>query len=67
MIRIMLNGEAREFSQALTLAALIEQLNLGQRRVAVLRNGGVVRREEHDATRLADGDTVDIVHMVGGG
>ncbi|MBM3334816.1 sulfur carrier protein ThiS, partial [Candidatus Sumerlaeota bacterium] len=36
-------------------------------RVAVVINGDVINRENHAATVLADGDTVDIVHMVGGG
>lgn len=67
MVEITLNGEKRELPEAPTIAALIESLNLGQRRVAVVRNGEVIRREDHESCVLVDGDTVDIVHMVGGG
>jgi sulfur carrier protein len=67
MIAITLNDEPRSFDEAPTLRALIDQLGLSERRIAVLRNGEVVHREDHEATVLADGDKVDIVHMVGGG
>ena len=67
MIRITLNGETREFADAPTLAGVIDGLELGPRRVAAVRNGDVVHRENYASTVLADGDSVDIVHMVGGG
>jgi sulfur carrier protein len=35
--------------------------------VAVERNGDVVPRAEHAATALAEGDVLEIVHLVGGG
>ena len=67
MVEITLNGEKRTLAEALTLAAVIESLELGERRIAVVRNGDVIRREDYASTLLADGDMVDIVHMVGGG
>ena len=67
MIEITLNGEKRTVSETESLAALIEHLDVGKRRVAVVRNGDVIRREDCASTLLANGDTVDIVHMVGGG
>jgi sulfur carrier protein len=35
--------------------------------VAVERNQEVVPRAEHAATRLDEGDSLEIVHFVGGG
>jgi len=67
MIEITLNGETHPLEQATSVAALIEHLDLGGRRVAVVRNGEVVHREDYATTVLAGGETVDIVHMVGGG
>jgi len=67
MIAITLNGEARQLDASLSVEELIQQLGLGHRRVAVLHNGGVIPREAYGATRVGDGDAVEIVHMVGGG
>lgn len=36
-------------------------------RVAVELNGGIVPRAEYDATRLEDGDKLEVVRFVGGG
>lgn len=65
-MRIHVNGQAREVS-ATTLAALLEELDLDPRTVAVERNGELVRRDALAATRLREGDRVEIVHMVCGG
>ena len=50
-----------------TVGALIEELGLGNRRVAVERNREVVPRAQHATTALAAGDHVEIVTFVGGG
>jgi len=67
MIEIKLNGEKHVLGEALSVAALMEGLALGQRRVAIVRNGDVIHHEDYVSTVLADGDSVDIIHMVGGG
>ncbi len=67
MIEIKLNGETHSLADAQSLAVLIESLDVGRRRVAVIRNGDVIHREDYASTVLAPGDSVDIVHMVGGG
>jgi sulfur carrier protein len=50
-----------------TVATLIGELGLGDRRVAVERNREVVPRAEHATTTLAAGDRVEVVTFVGGG
>ena len=50
-----------------TVAALIGELGLGDRRVAVERNREVVPRAEHATTVLAAGDRLELVTFVGGG
>jgi len=67
MVEIQLNGEKHVLAEPRSVAQLIESLDLTQRRVAVIRNGDVIHREEYAATVLTHGDTVDVVHMVGGG
>ena len=66
-MRVELNGEPKELDEGTTLATLIERLSLAPERVAVELNRDVVRRADWPATRLADGDRVEIVHFVGGG
>jgi sulfur carrier protein len=66
-LRVELNGEPKELAEGTTLLALIEQLSLAPERVAVELNRDVVRRPDWPATRLNNGDRVEIVHFVGGG
>jgi sulfur carrier protein len=64
---VELNGEPKDLAEGTTLSTLIEQLALAPERVAVELNRAVVRRADWPATRLNDGDRVEIVHFVGGG
>ena len=64
---MIINGSAREFAEPLTILDLIERLEMTGKRVALERNGSIVPRSLHAQTRLADGDTLEIVVAVGGG
>ncbi|QNN70435.1 sulfur carrier protein ThiS [Thermomonas carbonis] len=64
---IQLNGETRQIAEPATLAALLEDEGLAQRRVAVEVNGEIVPRGRHATHVLQPGDTVEIVHALGGG
>ncbi|HRJ63400.1 sulfur carrier protein ThiS [Brevundimonas sp. UBA2416] len=66
MPRIQVNGEDRAVS-ADTILALVEELGLDVRKVAVERNLEIVPRSLHGSTALADGDRVELVQFVGGG
>jgi len=66
-MKLVVNGDAMEVDEGLTVAALVKKLGLDTGPVAVERNRDVVPRAEHATTRLADGDHVEIVHFVGGG
>jgi thiamine biosynthesis protein ThiS len=68
-MRLKLNGEDKELGQEATMsvARLVETLGLGQVRVAVELNRAIVRRASWETTEVKDGDTVEIVHFVGGG
>lgn len=67
MIRCSINGEARELPDGTSVADLVSALGLTGARVAVERNRDLVRRAEHAATLLAEGDQVEVVTLVGGG
>jgi sulfur carrier protein len=67
-MKLQINGEERTFSEsALTLAALIESLQMKPDRVAVELNRDIVQRDRWPETPLKDGDHLEIVHFVGGG
>lgn len=65
-MRLQLNGDVRE-TAAGTLAALVAELGLDVRKVAVERNLEIVPRSLYAATPLVDGDRIEIVHFIGGG
>lgn len=65
-MNLVVNGEARTV-EAATVAALVEQLGLDVRKVAVERNLQIVPRSLYLATALAEGDRIEIVHFIGGG
>lgn len=66
-MQIQLNGAAYELAEAQTIAGLLEQLQLGERRVAVELNLDIVPRSLHASTQLQAGDVLEIVHAIGGG
>jgi sulfur carrier protein len=67
MLELKINGEARHFPTALTVAGLVEQLGYAGKRIAVERNGEIVPKSQHGTTTLAAGDELEIVVAVGGG
>ncbi len=67
MITLSVNGQSRAIDPGVTLAALLEELSLGGKRVAVEKNGEIVPRSRYPDTPLAEGDQLEIVVAVGGG
>ncbi len=63
----MLNGEPRQVPGPATLDDLLRHLGLDPRTVVVEHNRQIIRRPALGATTLAAGDTVELVHFVGGG
>lgn len=66
-LSLVINGDTRSFPASLTIAGLIEALDLTGKRVAIERNGEIVPRSQHGETALANGDQLEIVVAVGGG
>jgi len=65
-LSLTVNGETRRTS-ATTVADLVRELDLDPAKVAVERNGTIAPRSELEQHTLAEGDTLEIVHFVGGG
>jgi len=66
-VRLTVNGEDRRVDEGTDIAALVGLLGLETRKVAVERNRSIVPRSAYGATRLAEGDRIEIVHFIGGG
>jgi sulfur carrier protein len=66
-MKIILNGERREFASPLTITQLLDQLEIDPRIVAVEVNRVVVKRDRYSGTVIPDGAEVEIVTFVGGG
>lgn len=66
-IRVTVNGEERRLPAGTTVADFLAESNVPARFIAVAVNREVVRRQDHVGVVLRDGDTVEIVRMVGGG
>jgi sulfur carrier protein len=69
-MEIVLNGQPREVGldpQMSTVDALLVALEMKADRIAVERNGEIVRRTEWGTTLVQSGDRFEIVHFVGGG
>lgn len=66
-MELIVNGEARQFSEPLTVAALVAALGYAGKRIAVECNGEIVPRGRHAEVALAAGDRIEIVVAVGGG
>jgi thiazole synthase len=64
---IILNGDPVEVAGPLTLTALLDQLGVDARRVAVEHNLNVIKRALYGSTEIREGDQVEIVNFVGGG
>jgi len=66
-MNIRVNGEQRTYDTACTVERLLDELKLGGQPCAVEVNTAVVPWREHGERVLSDGDTVEIVTLVGGG
>lgn len=65
-MQITLNGTSKSTS-AVSVAALVHDLGLEGKRIAVEKNGEIVPRSRYGDTSITDGDRIEIVGAVGGG
>ena len=66
-MNITVNGESREIADGVTVGQLLEELSIRPGRVVIELNREIVARAVYDSAQLKDGDTLEIVHFVGGG
>jgi sulfur carrier protein len=66
-VTLTVNGAAKNVPEGCTLAELVRELGLERNPIAIELNRQVVPRDRHGETRLAEGDRLEIVTLVGGG
>lgn len=66
-MKIFVNGDASEVPDALTVRSLLEHLGLTSGLVAVEVNKAIVVRSSHASHVICEGDSVELVRLVGGG
>jgi thiamine biosynthesis protein ThiS len=66
-LAVIINGEPRQVPAPATLLDLLAHLGLDPRTVVVELNREIVRRPRLGETPVTEGDTIELVHFVGGG
>jgi thiamine biosynthesis protein ThiS len=64
---IRLNGKEREVSRGATVRSLLEDLDLHPGMVVVELNREILERDGYEGVPVSEGDTIELVHFVGGG
>ena len=67
IMEIIVNGQSRQVSEGITVAELLKEMKLSDKPVAVEVNRDLTPRQRHAEHRLAAGDSLEIVTLVGGG
>ena len=66
-MEIVLNGSPHELEAQQTIAALVTQLQLTDKAIAVAVNRNVIARGRWEEYQLQRNDVVDVVRAIGGG
>ncbi len=66
-IQVRLNGKDRDVAAGLTVHALLESLELHPGLVVVELNREILDRASYGDVPVQAGDTLELVHFVGGG
>jgi len=64
---VIVNGVARSATGVISVTALIEELGITPRGIAVAINGEIVRRSAWPTAMVQESDVVEIVTAVAGG
>jgi thiamine biosynthesis protein ThiS len=66
-IAAIVNGKRAEIPEGSSVTDFIESRGLHARMVVVEKNGKILKRDAFSLTAIEEGDTLEIVHAVGGG
>ncbi len=66
-MKLLINGEQREFSEGLSLEDLIQKLGVRKETVVAEVNRKIVQNSQRGNCKLVEGDQVELIQFVGGG
>lgn len=66
-MKVVINGENKEFTNEMNLSQLLKTLELPTERIAIELNKDVVRKKDWQDIQISDQDKIEIIHFVGGG
>ena len=66
-MEIRVNGETRQLERSITVRDLLEALSISPGAVVVERNLQIVPRGRVAEEMVEDGDSIEIIRLVGGG
>jgi len=66
-MKILINGETRQFEQSKTITTLVADLGLEPNMVLIEHNGTALHRSEWTACLLSEGDLIEILQVAAGG
>ena len=66
-MRVLVNGEAMEVPEGVSVDGLLEHLKMKREYTAVALNREIMPKAQYAETHLKDGDKVEIVRPMGGG
>lgn len=66
-MEITINSQQRTVDTGTTLTALIDEMGLDDKRIAIEYNRDILSREQFSTITLQAGDSIEIVNFVGGG
>ncbi len=66
-MQVTINGDNHSLNDGTSLAELLLQLDLAEKRIAVEINESIVPKSLHGATVIEADDRIEIIHAIGGG
>jgi len=66
-MKVIINGESKEFIENITLLMLLKELSLEGKVMAAAVNMEIVKQDSWDKHELNDGDKLELLDFVGGG
>jgi sulfur carrier protein len=66
-MELIINGKTEQLAEGINAAQLIEQLGLGNERLAMEVNREIVPRSSFESHVFKPGDQIEIVRAIGGG
>jgi len=66
-MKIIINGESRELSSAMSVEELLKELKILDRVMAVAINMEIIKKDNWATHKIKDGDKIEALEFVGGG